>query len=74
MKRFQFHLQISPERYLDYYRGTARVVVTRSDEGRIVQFPASLLQRFVSPEGVRGCFVLTCDDNNKCIELRKLEG
>jgi hypothetical protein len=71
MNRYAFHLRISPEQYLDYYRGTVRHVIVRSTSGQTVQFPASLLQRFVVKEGIYGDFVLVCDDNNKCIELQR---
>jgi hypothetical protein len=73
MKRYAFFLHISAEQYLEYYRGTAKSVVARANSGQTVQFPASLLQRFVSTEGIHGDFVLVCDDNNKCVELRRVE-
>ena len=72
MNRYAFHLSISPEQYLDYYRGTVRHVIVRSTSGQTVQFPASLLQRFVVKEGIYGDFVLVCDNNNKCIELQRV--
>jgi hypothetical protein len=72
MKRYAFHLRITPEQYLGYYRGAVRQVIVRSTSGQSVQFPASLLQRFVVQEGIIGDFVLVCDDNNKCIELRRV--
>ena len=31
-------------------------------DGQKVQFPAALLQRFVTQDGIRGNFVLTCDE------------
>jgi hypothetical protein len=72
MNRYAFHLHISPEQYLDYYRGTVRHVIVRSTSGQTIQFPASLLQRFVFKDGICGDFVLVCDDNNKCIELQRV--
>ena len=73
MKRYEFHLRIPPARYLDYYRGNVRHVVARCTTGQTVQFPASLLQKFVSPEGIAGNFVLICDDNNKNLDLQRIE-
>ena len=73
MKHYEFHLNISPTRYLDYYRGTVRHVVARCTTGQTVQFPASLLQKFVSPTGIAGNFRLICDENNKIVELQKLD-
>jgi len=39
--------------------------------GQSLEFPASLLVKFVTREGIEGDFVLTCDDKNKCIELER---
>jgi hypothetical protein len=72
MRRYEFQLHISPEAYLDYYRGTIHHVIVRSTTGQTVQFPASLLQRFVTPEGIQGAFVLTCDEHHKCVGLQLL--
>ena len=71
MHRFEFHLRISPERYLGYYRGTVKQVVVHCANGQTVQFPAGLLQKFVAPEGIHGDFVLTCDDNFKGVMLQR---
>ena len=72
MHRYEFQLRITAEQYLDYYRGTARHVVARCTTGQTVQFPASLLQRYVTPEGIHGRFVLTCDDQHKHPALVRL--
>ncbi len=69
MKRFEFHLHITSARYLGYYRGTAKQVLARSVNGSTVQFPASLLQKFVTSDGIDGDFVLTCDDDFKNAKL-----
>jgi len=71
--RFEFPLHIPPSRYADYYRGKVRHVVARCITGQSVQFPASLLQKFVTMDGIQGNFVLTCDDQNKCIGLERAE-
>jgi hypothetical protein len=73
MNRYEFQLQIPPEKYVDYYRGKIRQVVVRSSTGQTVQFPASLLQQFVAPDGIRGAFVLTSDDNNKIVGLERAD-
>lgn len=74
MQRFEFQLNISAQRYLAYYRGSVRAVVVQSDTGATVQFPASLLTQFVTSTGIRGRFVLTCDDANRGADLRRLPG
>jgi hypothetical protein len=71
MNRYEFQLHISSDAYLDYYRGAIRHVIARCASGQTVQFPASLLQGFVTAEGIHGAFVLTCDENNKCVSLQR---
>ena len=72
MNRYEFQLHISADQYLDYYRGVVREVIVRCTSGQTVQFPAALLQRFVTPDGVHGRFALTCDENHKHPRLEKL--
>lgn len=72
MKRYVFHLDISAEKCLEYYRGTVRQVVVRLPDGLTVQIPASLLKRFVTSTGIQGDFALTCDDDFKDAKVRRL--
>jgi Protein of unknown function (DUF2835) len=72
MKRYEFHLDISAERYLDYYRGMVQQALVRSTSGETVRFPASMLKAFVTPAGIHGDFVLTCDDEHRGAQLRRL--
>ncbi len=72
MQRYEFSLRISPEAYLDYYRGIARSVIVPTTNGERLQFPANLLLKFVTNQGVEGRFVLICDANNKCVELQRI--
>ena len=72
MKRFEFHLSLSAADYLQYYQGSVNQVLATSTSGLRVQFPAGLLQKFVSDAGVSGHFVLTCDDEGKGAELTRL--
>ena len=72
MRQYRFRLSISPEQYEDYYRGVIRNVLVRCDTGQSMQFPAVLLKKFVAADGIHGHFVLVCDENNKCVELRRL--
>ena len=58
-KRFEFNLSISPEKFLDYYRGAAKQVAVRCLNGVTIQFPASLLTPFVSHSGIHGRVVLS---------------
>jgi hypothetical protein len=71
MLRFEFGLHISAQDYLPYYRGEVRNVLARCADGRTVQFPATLLTPFVSSGGIRGSFVLTCDEGGKGALLQR---
>ena len=72
MKRYEFRLCISPGDYLDHYRGIVKSVVVLTESGQSLQFPASMLRPFVTDAGIDGRFVLLCDENNKCVDLRRL--
>lgn len=71
MPRFEFHLSIPAEDYLEYYRGAVRQVLARTPEGTPVLFPASLLKPFVTAAGIHGAFVLTCDERNRSARLER---
>ena len=73
MKQFEFHLSISEQQYLHYYRGTVRQIMVRSSSGATIQFPAALLTKFVTTAGVHGRFVLTCDDDFKGSEVTRVK-
>ena len=62
----------APEEQGERAPGAARHVVVREASGQTVQFPASLIQRFVTADGVHGHFALTCDDQNKHASLQRL--
>ncbi len=72
MNRYEFHLRITADQYLDYYRGAAKHVVVRCANGQNIQFPAALLQKFVTPEGIHGNFALTCDEQLRNSRLDRL--
>ena len=69
----RFRLAISAEEYLAYYQGGAREVVVRSDDNRIVRFPASAIRKFVTHDGIFGNFEITYDENNKLIAIQPIE-
>ena len=71
MHRYEFQLRITAEQYLDYYRGTVRQVLVECNDGKKVQFPAALLQRFITQDGIHGDFALTCDEQFKNSRLER---
>jgi hypothetical protein len=72
VNEYEFDLNLSAEAYLDYYRGLVKTVLVRCSTGQTVQFPAALLQRFVSPDGVHGRFRLSCDEQFKRPRLQRV--
>jgi len=70
--RINFSISLSAERYLQYYRGHARSVIIRSEDGRRIQLPAVNLRPFVTAEGIVGRFQLTLDENNKLMDIRRV--
>lgn len=65
-------LNLSADEYLRYYRGAVRNVLARDLQGRVVQFPANLLQRFVTENGVDGIFEITITSAGKLVDIRRL--
>ena len=70
MQGLFFSIDLSAEKYLHYYRGSAKNIIVRAEDGRRIQFPASALQPFVKKDGVHGRFCLIFDNQNK---LQKIE-
>lgn len=66
-------LNIGPEKIQSYYRGEARTVFTRATNGQTVQFPTSILHRFITQDGVRGRFRLVFDDQNKFLRIESAD-
>ncbi|GAB4357027.1 MAG: hypothetical protein Kow006_24570 [Gammaproteobacteria bacterium] len=71
-QQIRFSLSISADRFLAYYRGDARQVVVKAEDGRTLRFPANVLQPFLTHEGITGDFVLEYDQHNRFTGIRKL--
>jgi hypothetical protein len=72
MPALEFTLNFAPDDLLRYYRGDARTVFAKLDDGRTVQFPASALSKVVTETGVRGRFRLVFDAENKFKALERV--
>lgn len=72
MQELFVDLHISAEEYLRHYKGVGKSVIARDHRGRRVQFPANILQRFVSHTGIQGHFVIRFGDDNKFIGIERL--
>jgi len=66
------HLNIPAEKMIGYYRGEVKTVRARATNGQTIQFPASALQKFILPDGIRGRFRIEFDENFKFIGLTPL--
>ncbi|GJL74096.1 MAG TPA: DUF2835 domain-containing protein [Nitrosomonas sp.] len=65
-------LNISPQKLIYYYEGTANTVVTKATDGRIIRFPANILRSVVQADGVQGIFELVFDENNKFVSISRV--
>lgn len=72
MQTMRFSLDISSERYLAYYQGSAKFVWVVSEDGRSLKFPAALLQKFVTHAGVQGRFEISFNAQNKLVGMRRI--
>lgn len=66
------NLAISADQYLAYYQGAVKEVVAPSIDGRTIRFPCTILQPFVTHNGIHGRFAISFDRNNKFKEIRRL--
>ena len=71
--RARFALSIPGDVYLSYYEGAARTVVVKSFDGRSIQFPANILRKFVNRDGIQGVFEVEFDEDNKFVNIRRVD-
>ena len=71
-KSFEFQISLTAREYQNFYTGTVRHILVRDSHGATLQFPAALLQRFVTSAGVHGRFMLSCDEDHKNSDLKKI--
>lgn len=72
MRELIFDLSISSDEFMKVYRGEARHVLAVSRDGLRVQFPASILRRYLTRYGIQGSFAVLIDDHNKFQSIRVL--
>jgi hypothetical protein len=65
-------LNIPADEFLRHYRGSVNKVICTARDGRKVQFPSAILQRFVTRDGVYGCFRLHIDEHHKLVAVEKV--
>jgi DNA gyrase/topoisomerase IV subunit A len=67
-------LNISEDEYVKMYHGKGRAysVFAKTTDGKSIRFPANILQPFVTRSGVRGTFLIHCDENNRFVNIQKI--
>jgi hypothetical protein len=74
MQSIDVTLAIDPDEYVRVYAGSARDVVARSDDGRTVRFPADILRRHVTRDGIRGRFRIFFDTSGRFVRIDPIGG
>ena len=72
MHTFEFDMTLSATKTRTIYEGQARHILVESDQGVMLQLPASNFYRYVTAEGIRGRFSVDVDADNKIVALRRL--
>lgn len=67
-----FNLNISPDDYLLYYKGSIANVLVQAESGLKIKFPANLLRSYVTSGGVFGKFKLRYDLKGKVLDFSKI--
>ena len=73
MLEVRFRLNISAREVLRYYRGEVNMVAVTAEDGTTVRFHAANLRPYLNHAGVHGRFLLRFDQENKLVELRRLD-
>jgi len=69
--QFEIKLHIDKSELKKYYSGVT-TVTARSVDGRKVQFPANILQQFITHDGINGLFVLEYNDDFKFKNIQRV--
>ena len=65
-------MNLSAEKCLRYYQGSAKYIVVKSDNGKTVRLPADAIQKFVTASGLHGYFQLEINSENKLVNLERI--
>lgn len=68
---FTVTLSISRAEFERLYRGQAKTVVARDQQGKTLQFPALSLRPFLSHTGIQGTFIIWVDNNNRLLDIQR---
>lgn len=62
-------IALSANDYQSYYSGQIKQVVAQTVDGRTVRFPASILQKVLTHDGVYGRFVIEFSATGKFVAI-----
>ena len=64
-----FSIDIKENEFISYYSGKVKNIIVRSEDNKTIQFPAQLLQQFVSHSGIKGRFRIRYGKNHKLLSI-----
>ena len=67
-----FSLDMSTEKYLAYYQGSAKFVRVITEDGLSLKFPASELQKFITHDGIQGRFEIVFNKQHKLVSMSRI--
>lgn len=63
---------VAADRFQKLYAGTAKYLLVNSRDGRRVQLPLTIFRSFLTHQGVYGSFMVKFDENNKLLDIKKI--
>ena len=72
MHQLRIYLALGIQECERYYYGQADTIATRAMDGRVVYIPASIIHRFITPQGILGYFDIFYDQNHKLIRIERV--
>lgn len=68
----RFRLDLAYDEFLSVYQGIAKTILVKSDDGRVIEFPAGNVQRYLDRTGIHGYFEMELTAENKFVGIRRL--
>lgn len=72
MQQIIVDILISRDEWLRIYRGETNTVFAKSRDGRSLKFPANILTKYTTQNGINGSFVISFSDDGKFQSIIKL--
>jgi Protein of unknown function (DUF2835) len=72
MQQIIVDLAIDKDEWLRIYKGQTNLVYAISRDGRSIQFPANILSKYTTHNGIEGSFVININEDGKFQSIIKL--